>query len=78
MTAIVEGIYKHGHIELLHAPANFPEGPIRAILIAGAAPKATPSCLIFGKYSTGRMSSLEDFQHGEWRGEEEFGEPHGQ
>ena len=78
MTAIVEGVYKQGHIELVQAPHNLPDGPIRIILIAQPQPKR-PSCpLTFGKYRTGRLSTLEDFKDAEWHGEAEFDEAHGE
>jgi hypothetical protein len=78
MTAIVEGLYKNGQIELLQAPLNLPDGRVRVILIAEESPKI-PTCLLtFGKYRTGQLSTLDDFKDAEWRGETEFGEPHGQ
>ena len=78
MTAIVEGFYKQGNIELLETPHGLHEGRVQVIVIAKDQPKPAPSCLTFGKYSTGRMSTLEDFQDAEWQGEEEFDNRHGQ
>jgi hypothetical protein len=78
MTAIVDGLYKNGQIELLQAPANLPDGPVRVILIAEEAPKGQVGYLTYGKYRTGQASTLDDFKDAEWRGETEFGEPHGQ
>jgi hypothetical protein len=33
--------------------------------------------LAFGKYHTGRMSTLEDFESAQWHGEPEFDAGHG-
>jgi hypothetical protein len=78
MTAIVEGYFKQGKIELLEAPAGLPEGRVRVILIAEERPHVPPCHLTFGKYHSGRMSTPEDFKAAEWHGEEEFDAPHGQ
>jgi hypothetical protein len=78
MTAIVEGFYKQGKIELLETPAGLPEGRVRVIVIAEEQARPAPCYLTFGKYQTGSMSTLEDFQDGEWHGEEEFDDRHGQ
>jgi hypothetical protein len=71
MTAILEGFYKQGTIELQEPPAGLPEGPVRVILIAEKQPKPPPCYLTFGKYQSGKMSTLEDLQDAEWHGEEE-------
>ncbi len=76
MTTIVEGFYRDGNIELSEAPRELQEGRDRAI--AEEHPKPPPTCLTFGKYRTGRMSTLEDFKQAEWHGEEEFDHRHGQ
>ncbi len=78
MTAIFEGFYKQGNIELLETPSGLQAGPVRVIVIAKDQPKPPSSYLTFGKYQTGRMSTLEDFQDAEWHGEKEFDDPHGQ
>ncbi len=67
MTTIVEGFYRDGNIELSEPPRHLREGPVRVILIAEEQPKPPPSYLTFGKYATGRMSTPEDFEDGEWR-----------
>ena len=77
MTAIVEGFYKQGHIELLQTPRDLPEGRVRVILIGQEAPKVPPCYLTYGKYP-GDTSTLEDFQDAQWHGEPEFDTPHGQ
>lgn len=78
MTAIVEGFYKQGKIDLPEAPPGLPEGPVRVIVIAIEQPKPTARYMSFGMYQTGRMSTLEDFEDAAWHGEEEFDAPHGQ
>jgi hypothetical protein len=77
MTAIVEGFYKQGRIDLLEPHPELPEGRVRVIFISAEQPKTPPCPLVFGKYQAGQMSSLEDFKDAEWRGEEEFDPPHG-
>jgi hypothetical protein len=77
MTTIVEGQYKQGKIELNDVPVGLSEGPVRLILIARD--QAKPPCLLtFGKYRTGVMSSLEDFEDGQWRGEAELDDRNGE
>jgi hypothetical protein len=77
MTAIVEGFYKQGKIELLQAPLGLPEGRIRLILITQDQPKPPPCYLTYGKYQ-GEKSTLLDFKDAEWHGEDEFDNQHGQ
>lgn len=78
MTAIVAGQYKQGRIELLETPAGLREGPVRVVLIEEPAAKASPRFLTLGKYKAGVMSSLEDFEGTQWRGEAELDNQHGQ
>ena len=78
MTAIVEGLYKQGKIDLLEPLPELPEGRVQVIVIAKEQPKAPPCLLTFGKYQTGRMSTIEDFKDAEWHREEELDAPHGQ
>jgi hypothetical protein len=73
MTTILEGFYKQGTIELLHTPSDLQEGRVRVIVIADDQHKPPPSCLRFGKYSAGRMSTLEDFKDAAWHGCIRFG-----
>jgi hypothetical protein len=77
VTAIVEGIYKAGNVELLQTPPGLREGRVRIILIADEQSRPTHP-LAFGKYATGRPSTLEDFKATEWHGEAEFDQPNGQ
>jgi hypothetical protein len=77
MTAIVEGVYKQGKIELQAIPAGLQEGPVRVILMAQEPSKPPPKYLTFGMYP-GDTSTLEDFRDAEWHGEEEFDNLHGQ
>jgi hypothetical protein len=72
MTAILEGSYKQGKIELLGTPPAFPEGHVRVIVIAEKQPQPPPCHLTFGKYQTGRKSTLAAFADAEWHGEEGF------
>jgi hypothetical protein len=77
MTAIVEGFFKQGHIELLQAPRDLPEGRVRVILISQETPKPPPCYLQYGKYA-GDNSTLEDFKDAQWHGEAEFDHQYGQ
>lgn len=77
MTAIAEGFFKGGTIKLLEAPAGLRAGRVRVILI-GEEPSNSPPCyLTFGKYQTGKMSTLQDFQDAEWPCEEELDSANG-
>jgi hypothetical protein len=78
MTAIVEGFYKQGKIDLLDPPPGLPEGRVWVIVLVGELPQQPPRYLTLGKYQIGRMSTLEDFGDAEWRGEREFHDPHAQ
>ena len=74
MTAIVEGVYKQGKIELLQVPAGVPEGRVRVILIpADDRPKPPPRMITFGMYP-GDKSTLDDFKDAEWHGEKIWGD----
>ncbi len=73
MTSIVDGFYKDGSIELLKPPPDMPAGRVRVIIIPQNQTPLLPQHLIYGKYAIGRMSTLEDFQEAEWRGDKELG-----
>ncbi len=74
MTVSVPGIYREGKIELLETPKGLSEGPVQVVLIGQNSKKRALKYLPYGKYSGGRMSTLEDFKDAEWHGEEEFEE----
>ncbi len=78
MTAIVEGVFKEGKIELRDIPSGLREGPVRVIVLMDESAKSPPCFLRYGKYQGGRESTLEDFQEAQWHGEEEFENPSGQ
>ena len=78
MTSVVPGIYKQGKLELLEEPVGLREGRVRVVLIDEEPPKPVAHYLTFGKYRAGRLSTLEDFQGTQWKGEAEFEERHGQ
>ena len=78
MTSVVPGIYKQGKLELLEEPVGLREGRVRVVLIDEEPPTPVAHYLTFGKYRAGRLSTLEDFQSAQWRGEAEFEERHGQ
>jgi hypothetical protein len=78
MTAIVEGVYKQGKIELLERPADVPEGRVRVILIPQEdRSELPPQMITFGMYP-GDNSTLEDFKEAQWHGEREWDEGDGQ
>jgi hypothetical protein len=72
MTVVVPGIYKQGKLQLHQTPKGLREGRVRVVLIEEDIPMAEPRYLVHGKYSSGRMSTLEDFKAAEWHGEPEF------
>jgi hypothetical protein len=78
MTAIVPGVYKQGHVELLESPSGLREGRVRVVLIEEGEAKAPPRHLTYGKYRTRVLSRLEDFASAEWHGGQVFGDRHGQ
>ncbi len=72
MTAVVEGIYKQGKLELLETPKGLREGRVRVVLIEEETPKPEPRYLEYGKYKGEKDITLEDFKDAEWHGEPEF------
>jgi hypothetical protein len=76
MTAIVEGVYKEGKIELLQPPADLPEGRVRVIVMSDDRPKPAPRMMTFGMFP-GDSSTLEDFKEPQWY-EKEWDDPDGQ
>lgn len=64
MHLTVEGIYKHGSVELLEIPHGMKEGRVRVTLTQDAPP--VPRYLVRGKYKGTQMSTLEDFKAAEW------------
>jgi len=77
MTAVIEGLYKQGKIELLHPPPELPEGRVRVIVIAEQRPQSTLRLMTFGMFP-GDTSTLEDFKEAQWHGDQEWDDAHGQ
>jgi hypothetical protein len=64
MNTIVEGIHRHGIIELLEPPQGLPEGRVRVILISQEGQTTPPPRLLtFGCLGSGDTSTLEDFKY---------------
>ena len=78
MTAIVSGIYATGKIELLEIPVGIRDGNVRVIVIDEDEFKQPSTQMQFGKYSSGRHSTEEDFTVAEWHGEKEWGNGDGE
>jgi hypothetical protein len=72
MPTTVRGVYNKGHVELLENPSGVREGHVLVTLSEDLETHSTPTYLQFGKYSTGRMSTEEDFKAAEWHGVEEI------
>lgn len=72
MTSIVEGLYSKGKIEFLETPLGLSEVPVRLIVIPRNQAKSPPCFLTYGKYRSGAMSTLEDFEDAQWRGDKEL------
>ena len=78
MGAVVEGIYKHGKIELLQEPSGIPEGRVRVLVMPEPQqPKPPPRMMTFGMYR-GDQSTLDDFKIAEWHGDKEWDDASGQ
>jgi hypothetical protein len=75
MTVIVPGVYKQGKLELLQTPVGLREGPVRVMLTEEGSPEGR-RLLTYGKYTSGRSSTLDDFRDAEWHGEAEFDDRH--
>jgi hypothetical protein len=83
MSATIDGIVKNGVVipnaplpEGAHVEIRLRDAPLRVppefAEESSPRPQAGANALTFGKYQTGQMSTLEDFQDAEWRGEEAF------
>ena len=68
MTAVVSGIYMQGKLKLLQTPVGIRDGKVRIIVIEEDAAKPLSSPMQFGKYSSGTLSTEEDFSIAEWHG----------
>ena len=72
MTAIVPGIYAQGKIELLQTPVGIRDGKVRVIVIEEGETKQHSSQMQYGKYSSGILSTEDDFKIAEWHGAKEW------
>jgi hypothetical protein len=72
MPLTIPGIYRDGTIELLEKPAGLHEARVLVTVLDEPDTKPAPRYLQRGKYSTGRLSTEEDFKDAEWHGEDEF------
>lgn len=61
MTWTVQGIYRHGAIELLETPDGVQEGRVTVTLKQNDVMAKADRPLICGKYRDGRMSTEADF-----------------
>ena len=78
MSAIVEGLYKQGKIELLQLPSGVPDGRVRLLVMAEPpGPKPPPRMMTFGMYP-GDHSTLDDFKDAQWHGDKEWDDARGQ
>lgn len=78
MSAIVDGLYKQGKIELLQLPSGVPEGLVRVLVMPEPqGPKPPPRMMAFGMYP-GDHSTLDDFEIAEWHGGKEWDDAGGQ
>jgi hypothetical protein len=73
MTAIVNGIYADGKIELLETPVGIRDGKVRVIVIEEPAAAPPSSQLKYGKYRSGPLSTEDDFALAEWHGSKSWG-----
>ena len=66
MVAVVSGVSRNGHVELLETPTGITEGLVRVVMSDDRHGVQREQCLVFGKYSAGRQSTLDDFAVAEW------------
>lgn len=72
MSAVVQGVYKEGKIELLEVPSGVPEGRVRVIVMPETQqPKPAPRLITYGMYP-GDTSTLDDFKDAEWHGDKKW------
>lgn len=72
MTWTSEGIYRHGTIELPHAPDGLREGRVLVTMTQPEDFRPAAQYLQRGKHKSERVSSEKDFETACWRGEREL------
>ena len=69
MWTTVEGIYRHGTIELVERPPDVEESRVLVTFLRPSDARKLGRQMMFGQFPGARVSSEEDFQIAEWRGE---------
>lgn len=71
MLQSIEGVYKHGKIELSELPSEVSESRVIVTFLEQKKTQAQKQIMQFGMFSGKRESTEEDFQVGEFHGDTE-------
>ena len=68
MLQSIQGVYKHGLIELAEIPEDIEESQV-IVTFLEAKPKTTKQIIYFGMFSGSKQSTEEDFKTAEFTGD---------
>jgi hypothetical protein len=69
MLQSIEGVYKHGSIELAEIPENIEESRVIVTFLEAKPKKQTEQIIYFGMFAGSKQSTEEDFQMAEFTGD---------
>lgn len=69
MLQSIEGIYKHGSIELAEIPENIEESRVIVTFLEAKLQKQTQQIMYFGMFAGSKQSTEKDFQIAEFTGD---------
>ena len=69
MLQSIEGVYKHGSIELAEIPKNIDESRVIVTFLEAKDKQQTEQIIYFGMFADSKQSTEEDFQMAEFTGD---------
>jgi hypothetical protein len=73
MLQSIPGIYKGGKVELNNLPSNLSESPVIVTFLESNKAQVEKQIMQFGMFSGNKLSTAQDFQLAEFRGDTEDG-----
>ncbi|MGI8503130.1 MAG: hypothetical protein ACR2LR_18650 [Hassallia sp.] len=73
MLQSIEGIYKHGKVELAELPSNVSESQVIVTFLESKKAQIERQIMRFGMFSGNKQSTEEDFEIAEFKGDTEDG-----
>lgn len=71
MLLTIEGTYKDGKIELMETPPGVQQARVIVTFLTSNKAALQPHHMVYGQFTGQQMSTEEDFELAEWRGEPE-------